>query len=52
MLAGSYADNTGIFSYCSYLTERDRKTVCEILCNALARMEYRGYDSAGEFLVF
>ncbi|EKC98542.1 glutamine-fructose-6-phosphate transaminase (isomerizing) [Trichosporon asahii var. asahii CBS 8904] len=37
----------GIFAYCSYLTERDRKYVCDVLCNALARMEYRGYDSAG-----
>ncbi|BEI88479.1 uncharacterized protein CcaverHIS019_0111970 [Cutaneotrichosporon cavernicola] len=37
----------GIFAYCSYLTERDRGYVCELLCNALARMEYRGYDSAG-----
>ncbi|WOO77943.1 Glutamine--fructose-6-phosphate aminotransferase [isomerizing] [Vanrija pseudolonga] len=37
----------GIFSYCSYLTERDRKYVCQVLTNALARMEYRGYDSAG-----
>ncbi|RSH84883.1 glutamine--fructose-6-phosphate transaminase (isomerizing) [Apiotrichum porosum] len=37
----------GIFAYCSFLCERDRKHVCEVLCNALARMEYRGYDSAG-----
>jgi glutamate synthase domain-containing protein 1 len=26
---------------------QDRKTICEILCNGLAREEYRGYDSAG-----
>lgn len=26
---------------------QDRKTICEILCNGLARQEYRGYDSAG-----
>nr|VWO96587.1 Glucosamine-fructose-6-phosphate aminotransferase [Ganoderma boninense] len=37
----------GIFAYCSYLQEKDRKTICEILCNGLARQEYRGYDSAG-----
>ncbi|TDL25118.1 L-glutamine D-fructose 6-phosphate amidotransferase [Rickenella mellea] len=37
----------GIFSYCNYLVEKDRKSICEILCNGLSRMEYRGYDSAG-----
>ncbi|TCD71914.1 glutamine--fructose-6-phosphate transaminase (isomerizing) [Steccherinum ochraceum] len=37
----------GIFGYCSFLQEKDRKTICEILCNGLARQEYRGYDSAG-----
>ncbi|EPS95645.1 hypothetical protein FOMPIDRAFT_1025697 [Fomitopsis schrenkii] len=37
----------GIFAYCSFLQEKDRKTICEILCNGLARQEYRGYDSAG-----
>jgi len=26
---------------------QDRKEVCDILCNGLARQEYRGYDSAG-----
>jgi glutamine---fructose-6-phosphate transaminase (isomerizing) len=26
---------------------QDRKTICEILVNGLARQEYRGYDSAG-----
>lgn len=39
---------TGIFAYCSFLVEKDRKYVCEVLCNGLARLEYRGYDSAGE----
>jgi glucosamine--fructose-6-phosphate aminotransferase (isomerizing) len=24
-----------------------RKEICDILCNGLARQEYRGYDSAG-----
>lgn len=37
----------GIFAYCSFLQDKDRKAICEILCNGLARQEYRGYDSAG-----
>ncbi|WVQ82963.1 glutamine-fructose-6-phosphate transaminase (isomerizing) [Cryptococcus sp. DSM 104549] len=37
----------GIFSYCSFLCEKDRQYVCDVLCNGLARLEYRGYDSAG-----
>ncbi|KAG8933874.1 glutamine--fructose-6-phosphate transaminase (isomerizing) [Tulasnella sp. 419] len=37
----------GIFGYCSFLIEKDRKSICDILCNGLARLEYRGYDSAG-----
>ncbi|KAH8088086.1 putative glutamine-fructose-6-phosphate transaminase [Filobasidium floriforme] len=37
----------GIFAYCSYLCEKDRRHICEVLCNGLARLEYRGYDSAG-----
>ncbi|KAF8522568.1 L-glutamine D-fructose 6-phosphate amidotransferase [Hysterangium stoloniferum] len=37
----------GIFAYCSFLVEKDRKAICEILCNGLQRLEYRGYDSAG-----
>ncbi|KAG8881645.1 glutamine--fructose-6-phosphate transaminase (isomerizing) [Tulasnella sp. 332] len=37
----------GIFAYCNFLVEKDRKTICDILCNGLARLEYRGYDSAG-----
>ncbi|KAI9632044.1 uncharacterized protein MKK02DRAFT_41687 [Dioszegia hungarica] len=37
----------GIFGYCSFLIEKDRKYVCDVLCNGLARLEYRGYDSAG-----
>ncbi|KAG9009288.1 glutamine--fructose-6-phosphate transaminase (isomerizing), partial [Tulasnella sp. 427] len=37
----------GIFAYCNFLVEKDRKTICNILCNGLARLEYRGYDSAG-----
>lgn len=49
---GSDAFSAGIFAYCSFLCERDRKHVCEVLCNALARMEYRGYDSAGKLTLF
>ena len=37
----------GIFGYCNYLVEKDRKAVCDILINGLQRQEYRGYDSAG-----
>ncbi|KAF8887545.1 L-glutamine D-fructose 6-phosphate amidotransferase [Infundibulicybe gibba] len=37
----------GIFGYCSYLKEKRRQEVLEVLCNGLARQEYRGYDSAG-----
>ncbi|GHJ87211.1 hypothetical protein NliqN6_3613 [Naganishia liquefaciens] len=37
----------GIFAYCSYLCERDRAYVCAVLTQGLARLEYRGYDSAG-----
>ncbi|KDQ58547.1 hypothetical protein JAAARDRAFT_34365 [Jaapia argillacea MUCL 33604] len=37
----------GIFGYCSFLKEKTRAEICEILCNGLARQEYRGYDSAG-----
>jgi glucosamine--fructose-6-phosphate aminotransferase (isomerizing) len=29
------------------LPRQDRKEICDILCNGLARQEYRGYDSAG-----
>lgn len=37
----------GIFGYCNFLVEKDRKSICEILVNGLQRLEYRGYDSAG-----
>ncbi|KEI40113.1 uncharacterized protein L969DRAFT_93939 [Mixia osmundae IAM 14324] len=37
----------GIFAYCSFLLEKDRRTILEILLNGLQRLEYRGYDSAG-----
>jgi hypothetical protein len=41
----------GIFAYLNYLTEVDRQTIADILTNGLQRLEYRGYDSAGKFLV-
>ncbi|KAL5345557.1 glutamine--fructose-6-phosphate transaminase (isomerizing) [Pseudogymnoascus australis] len=37
----------GIFGYVNYLVERDRKYILDTLVNGLARLEYRGYDSAG-----
>ncbi|KAH7887007.1 hypothetical protein F5I97DRAFT_1872288 [Phlebopus sp. FC_14] len=37
----------GIFGYCNFLKDKDRKDILEILVNGLARQEYRGYDSAG-----
>ncbi|KAJ2715189.1 glutamine--fructose-6-phosphate transaminase (isomerizing), partial [Coemansia spiralis] len=37
----------GIFAYLSYFTEKDRRYIADTLLNGLARLEYRGYDSAG-----
>ncbi|KAL9476767.1 hypothetical protein ACSS6W_006608 [Trichoderma asperelloides] len=37
----------GIFGYVNYLVEKDRKFILDTLLNGLARLEYRGYDSAG-----
>ncbi|EPQ26823.1 uncharacterized protein PFL1_05458 [Pseudozyma flocculosa PF-1] len=37
----------GIFAYVNHLVEKDRRQVIDILVNGLARLEYRGYDSAG-----
>ncbi|KAG9221883.1 glutamine--fructose-6-phosphate transaminase (isomerizing) [Pleurotus ostreatus] len=37
----------GIFGYCSFLKEKKRQEVLDVLCNGLQREEYRGYDSAG-----
>ncbi|CAG8714099.1 17976_t:CDS:2, partial [Racocetra persica] len=37
----------GIFAYLNYLNVKDRKTIIDILISGLARLEYRGYDSAG-----
>lgn len=37
----------GIFGYASYLTEKTKKDISDILITGLKRIEYRGYDSAG-----
>ncbi|KAI9300598.1 glucosamine-6-phosphate synthase [Cunninghamella echinulata] len=37
----------GIFGYCNYLVERDRRFIINTVLNGLSRLEYRGYDSAG-----
>ena len=37
----------GIFALATYLIEHDRRYIVETVINGLARMEYRGYDSAG-----
>ncbi|QIW99931.1 hypothetical protein AMS68_005449 [Peltaster fructicola] len=37
----------GIFGYINFLVEKDRKFILDTLVNGLARLEYRGYDSAG-----
>ena len=39
----------GIFGYLNYNCKKSRKQICETLVNGLKRMEYRGYDSAGNF---
>ncbi|RKO97441.1 hypothetical protein CXG81DRAFT_26991 [Caulochytrium protostelioides] len=37
----------GIFAYLNHLVEKDRRFIVTTLLNGLARLEYRGYDSAG-----
>jgi glucosamine--fructose-6-phosphate aminotransferase (isomerizing) len=37
----------GIFAYVNYLVDKDREFILSTLLNGLARLEYRGYDSAG-----
>ncbi|KAJ3106219.1 glutamine--fructose-6-phosphate transaminase (isomerizing) [Phlyctochytrium planicorne] len=39
----------GIFAYTNYLVPRDRKYFIDTLIQGLKMLEYRGYDSAGEF---
>lgn len=38
----------GIFAYLNYLVPAKRQQVLDILITGLQRLEYRGYDSAGE----
>lgn len=38
----------GIFAYLNYRVPRTRKEILTILVKGLERLEYRGYDSAGE----
>ncbi|KAJ1674931.1 glutamine--fructose-6-phosphate transaminase (isomerizing) [Spiromyces aspiralis] len=37
----------GIFAYLSYFSENTRRQILDTLIGGIARMEYRGYDSAG-----
>ena len=37
----------GIFAYLNYCTPKARAEIVELLINGLKRLEYRGYDSAG-----
>uniref|UniRef100_A0A8C8FG31 glutamine--fructose-6-phosphate transaminase (isomerizing) n=1 Tax=Oncorhynchus tshawytscha TaxID=74940 RepID=A0A8C8FG31_ONCTS len=39
---------SGIFAYLNYHVPRTRREILEILLKGLLRLEYRGYDSAGE----
>lgn len=39
----------GIFAYLNYHVPRTRRDILEILLKGLRRLEYRGYDSAGEW---
>lgn len=41
----------GIFAYLNFLTPKTRQEVIDILLKGLKRMEYRGYDSAGKFVL-
>ena len=41
----------GIFAYLNYLTPKTRKEIVTLLINGLKRLEYRGYDSAGKYLI-
>lgn len=40
----------GIFAYLNYQVPRTRKEICETLVTGLQRLEYRGYDSAGNMV--
>jgi len=39
---------SGIFAYLNFLTPRTRREILDILIKGLQRLEYRGYDSAGD----
>ena len=41
----------GIFAYLNFLTPKMRREVLEMLIGGLQRLEYRGYDSAGKWMV-
>lgn len=39
---------SGIFAYLNYLVPAKRQEILDILIKGLQRLEYRGYDSAGQ----
>ena len=41
----------GIFAYLNYLTPKTRKEIIDLLLGGLKRLEYRGYDSAGAYVL-
>ena len=41
----------GIFAYLNYLTPKTRKEIIDLLIGGLKRLEYRGYDSAGVYVI-
>ena len=41
----------GIFAYLNYLTPKKRAEIIDILLTGLKRLEYRGYDSAGKYIL-
>ena len=41
----------GIFAYLNFLTPKMRREVLEMLIGGLQRLEYRGYDSAGKWML-
>ena len=42
----------GIFAYLNYCTPKARAEIVELLINGLKRLEYRGYDSAGNYVFY
>ena len=42
---------SGIFAYLNHMTPRTRTQIIDTLVNGLKRLEYRGYDSAGEIIL-